>query len=203
MTSVVGICNLALSHLGLDRIDSLTEASAQARASALHYEQARDVMLSAYPWSFAKTAVVLAELTNDWPERWEYRFQRPTDCLKILRLVSAIDLRNVVTPEPHELRGLSIYGRISPSTLEYIRRVSDPTDFSAMFVDALSWQLASRLAMPLTRDPKLRQVMGETAAIMLNEAMAQDANDQPTRPNYLAEQIDAREMGVGTSLREF
>ena len=49
MTSVVGICNLALTKLGAARITSLTDDTKQARALNAIYEATRDAELAAQP----------------------------------------------------------------------------------------------------------------------------------------------------------
>ncbi|MBB3137819.1 hypothetical protein FHS26_005587 [Rhizobium pisi] len=49
-----------------------------------------------------------------------------------------------------------IYCNVSPAYLNFTERLIDPTKYPPLFVDALSWHLAVRLAMPLTRDPQVR-----------------------------------------------
>ncbi len=44
MASVVSICNLALSNIGKDNINALTDAGAEARACSQFYEHVRDMM---------------------------------------------------------------------------------------------------------------------------------------------------------------
>ena len=54
MTStVVGLCNLALTRLGHNQISSLSENSKGATLCTLHYPQVRDALLRAHPWNFA------------------------------------------------------------------------------------------------------------------------------------------------------
>src|SRR6187402_875820 len=83
MSSIVSICNLALSHLGKDNISALSDAGAEARACNQFFEITRDTLLQVYPWRFAGKTASLAEITNDKPGSWAYAYNRPTDCLKI------------------------------------------------------------------------------------------------------------------------
>ena len=163
MTSIVSICNLALSNLGKENINDLAEPSAEAKACRQFYEYVRDTLLQSYPWRFAGKTASLAELSNDKPGAWGYAYRRPNDCLKVRwvrREYSLTDecpqtLQQEIT-NPYEIEGQTIYCNLSPAFLRYTWKLTDPTRFSALFVEALSWHLAVRMAMPLTRDPKVR-----------------------------------------------
>ena len=68
MSSVIDICNLALSHLGdtatVASIDP-PEGSAQAEHCSRFYPVARDAMLELFNWKFATRRATLALLTAD------------------------------------------------------------------------------------------------------------------------------------------
>ena len=58
MASQVGICNMALSHLGQSKpISSITERSAAARACNRFYDTALEEVLRDFAWPFAKATV--------------------------------------------------------------------------------------------------------------------------------------------------
>lgn len=200
MSSVVFICNLALSNIGKANISDLNEASAEAKSCKQFYAHTRDTLLQAYPWRWAQKTLALAEVTNNKANRWDYAYARPSDCLKIRRVVDEM-LQDYV---PYELRavkaggfdyaveGSIIYTHLAPAYLEYTARIDDPTLFPALFQDALAWHLAVRLAMPLTRDPKIRADAYQLAAKMQAEAAAADANEVRETTDYPAEMIEAR-----------
>jgi hypothetical protein len=193
MTSTVEICNLALSHIGKGvPIQSLTEASEEARQCNLHYAQARDWLLQKFPYQFARKVQSLAGQTNDWGERWQYRFDRPVDCMKIVRVVPEIDDPDS-DPIEYGIRGGSIYSNTDPTYLEYTFRQEDPSKFPAHFIDALSWSIAARVAFPLTRDRQIRADAAQMAADMRTVAEASDANNEMHRYDYPAEHIEARD----------
>ncbi len=201
MTSVVSICNLALSTLGKDNISALNEASAEAKACNQFYEHVRDMLLQGYPWRFAGKTVSLAELTNDKPGAWNYAYQRPTDCLKVRYIrseYSTLDPKPGViedlTPygHPYEIEGTTIYCNLSPAFLRYTFRLTDPTRFSPLFIEALACHLAVRLAMPMTRDPKVRADVYQLGQAMLASAMAADANEVRETTNHDSEFVTGR-----------
>lgn len=200
MASIVSICNLALTNLGSDSINALSEPTAEARACNRFYEHTRDLLLQGYPWRFAGKTQALAELTNDKPGAWGYAYSRPNDCLKVRwvrREYSTVDpcpqkLQEEIT-NPYEIEGETIYCNLSPAFLRYTYRLVDPTKFSPLFVEALSWHLAVKLAMPLTRDPKVRADAFQLAMRMQGEAAAADANEVRETSDHETEFVTGRE----------
>ena len=183
MYSVVAICNLALSNIGKENIASLTEASMEARACRQFYELSRDLLLQQYPWRFAAKTLVLAELENDRPGQWAHAYSRPTDCLKVRTVRPAyqedappVDWQDGARI-PYDASGPVIYCNLSPAVLLYTFRLEDPSRFSPAFTDALAWHLSVRLAMPLTRDPKIRADAWQVANQMTGAAQMADANE--------------------------
>lgn len=204
MTSVVSICNLALSNVGKDNIQALTDAGSEARACRQFYEHTRDTLLQAYPWSFAGKTQSMAEVENDQLGVWRYAYSRPGDCLKIRWLShdpgSAISTTSgdavgaIATPMgfPYEIEGGTIYCDLSPAFLHYTARIPDPTKFPPLFIDALSWHLAVRLAMPLTRDPKVRADAWQVAQQMTGAAQMADANEVRHSSDHDTEFVEVR-----------
>lgn len=193
MASDVEICNLALSNIGKNiPISALDEASEEARQCSVHYAQARDWLLQKYPYQFARKVQSLAELTNDWSDTWDYRYSRPNDCLKIIRVIPEPDIPTDVEPIKYALRGASLYASYSPTWLEYTSRFEDASKFPPSFVDALSWALAARLAFPLTRDRTVRADAAQMATEMRMSAEAADANDEINTYDFTPEHLDAR-----------
>jgi hypothetical protein len=198
MASVVSICNLALSNIGKDNIQALTDAGAEARACSQFYEHTRDVLLQGYPWRFAGVSVALAEITNDRLGKWSKAYQRPTDCLKVrwVRPSYSEDEPALTEHEelsiPYEAEGDAIYCNLSPAFLRYTSRVVDPSKFSPLFVDALAWHMSVRLAMPLTRDPKVRADAWQVANQMTGQAQMMDANEARQSSDHVSELVVGR-----------
>lgn len=200
MSSVVFICNLALSNIGKSNISDLNEASAEGRACKQFYAHTRDMLLQSYPWRWAMKTEALAEIANNKANRWDHAYRRPADCLKLRRVVDEMLLDYV----PYELRavkaggfdyaveGSVIYTNLTPAFLEYTQRAEDPTLFPPLFQDALAWHLAVRLSMPLTRDPKIRADAYQLATRTYGEAATADANEVREVSDYAAEMMEAR-----------
>lgn len=199
MTSIVSICNLALSNVGKENIADLAENSTEAKLCKQFYDHVRDTVLQAYPWRFAGKTAALAEITNTKDKRWLYAYKRPVDCLKILRvndeaMADYLPYADgaVAGGHPYDVEGTTLFCDLSPAYLAYTERLEDPTKYPPLFVEALSWHLAVRLAMPLTRDPKVRAEAYQLAMRMQNEAAVNDANEVRETSDHAAEMIEAR-----------
>lgn len=180
MASTISICNLALGHLGADRIDALTEASSEARACNRFYGQTLDALLAAGPpWRFARHEVVLAEVAGVTASRWAHVHALPADLLRVREVRAVDDAAAGEGAVAYELLGDRLLSDLTPVSLRYIRRIDDPAKFTPLFVEALSWHLAARLAMPLTRDASQRQSAFQMALQAQAAASAAEGNDEP------------------------
>lgn len=200
MSSVVSICNLALGNIAKPEIQSIDEASAEAKACKQYYGHVLDTLLQSYPWRFAQTTQPLAAIANPKPDRWGFAYQRPTDCLKVLRVSDVYDLPYsasdgsliIAGSHAYDIEGDVVFCYVDPAYLTYTRRLSDPTKFPALFIEALSWHLAVRLAMPLTRDPKIRADAYQLAVQTTGQAGVADANEVREVDDAPARAIEAR-----------
>ena len=91
MSSVVDLCNLALSRLG----DSATvasidppEGSSQAEHCSRFYPIARDSLLEMHDWKFATRRAPLSELTVD-SFNWAHAYAEPNGALRIISVLDA------------------------------------------------------------------------------------------------------------------
>lgn len=199
MASVIEICNLALSNVGKENINSLDEASPAARACRQFYAHTRDLLLQDHSWGFAGKTESLAEIENDKPGQWSFAYERPVDCLKVrwVRPRYSLDDGKLTKQQefsiPYEVEGQHIYCDLSPAFLRFTFKLVDPSLFPALFTDALSWHLAVRLAMPLTKDPKIRADALQVAGAQTDAAKLADANEEPANSDIESEFVGARD----------
>ena len=180
MTSKVYICNLALSHIGhKSPIASLTEKSTEAKTCSLHYNQVLGILLQSFPYQFSERKISLAEVDNDWPERYAFAYSKPSDLLAIRRILPIIDIANTPTPISYSFRSNKIYCDHSPARLSYSAFVDDPTIYPPLFVEAFSWALALRLSYVITKEVRLQNMAKVEAEAKTKAAQASDANNEP------------------------
>ena len=211
MASDVDICNTALSHLGARaQIASISPAdgSVEAGYCARFYPIARREMIEASNWSFAKTRVTLAALTND-STIWAYAYALPSDCITPLRVLQLRYLTYSSLPLPVSLyvsdydlirydqlfseRGSSDFDvedgvlrtNEPDAVLLYKRDVTDTSKYTPTFVSSLGMLLASYLAGPIIKGmdgAKVGSQWREAATGMALRAAARDANGS-SEPN--------------------
>ena len=96
--SEVSICNAALGHLGNHSdIQSLDEASAEAKKCKKYYADTRDEVLRAHHWGFATSFVTLATHSDTAPAVWTYVYAYPNNCMKARYIVDTAS-RNANRP---------------------------------------------------------------------------------------------------------
>lgn len=181
MASEVDICNLALSHIGdTATVASINppEGSAQAEHCARFYSFARDALFEMHDWNFCITRTPLNLLASAVPP-WTYVYGVPNLLVTAIAVQSAdapddfcepgdisdagvsfvptpIQTFGDYTPQPYLLETLDdgtavILTNVENAVLRYTRKITDASKFSALFVMALSWYLASLLAGPIIK----------------------------------------------------
>lgn len=193
MASEVEICNLALSHLGDSAtVSSLSppEGSAQAERCARFYPLARDVMQEDFVWNFCVRRKMLA-LVSGWESgKWAYAYAVPSEMIRPISVShpeassDQVDVLGTRSGAPFQLEGTGagqvvILTNQPDAELRYTTKVSDTTKFSAQFVDALSWRLASMLAGPILKGSegiKMTQSCLQIAMSIGGEAAVKNAN---------------------------
>lgn len=180
MSSDVQICNRGLSWVGLKQITSLTGDEAEAEQCNLHYSDNLALLLSMYPWSFATARVTLAELTNDRTKEWLYKYQRPTNSLRILWVndpaVSRTQLLLGKLPTaPYELVSDKIYSDVKNAVCEHTTLIEDASLLPIYFQSALSWMVARDVVISMTEDSKRLEFAENKMMAAVEKAMSEDA----------------------------
>lgn len=181
--------------LGLgETITSLTESTTEAKYCNIFFDDSRKDALADADWWFASIEVALA-LTGTAPDRWDFCYAYPTDCLKdreIVRLSLDQD------PIDYEL-GMSsdkstrlIYTNEEDAKLRYTTDVTNPALFSQNFVMAFAARMAMNLAMPLTREEKNLIDAAKLYQGFLDKAETANANAGSHRKNRDADWISVR-----------
>ena len=171
MANKLNIVNLALSHLPSKPLTSTTdsgidtEETPQAEATVRIYEFALKETLAAYNWGFAKVKEALSDSTFS-PLVYDYAYIHPGDnCVAIRRIFNASTADRTLS-ENYEIQYDSandtqvIVTDIDDAYIEYTYYVVNEALYTAHFVTAFSYRLASGLAMPLTGDKeKAKELM--------------------------------------------
>ncbi len=209
MASVVNICNMALSHIGSDaRVSSISppDGSVEAGHCATFYDQARTEMLEPGTWAFTLARATLASITNP-SSAWAYAYAKPSDCLRPLRVLTpsvgvTVFTQDAVTLATNdsdtanfEIEGSTLYSNEPDAVLLYVRDITDSTRFTASFVSALSYLLASYLAGPIIKGSegmKIGDAMRQRAMSLADVSATASANASSTQTEFTPAQLRTR-----------
>jgi len=144
------ICNDALIMLGGSPMASLSDGEDKAMIADRLYDDIRDSLLTAYPWTFALKKVQLAQ-TGDTPaNEWTYEYQLPINRLGPIRAVFTSSAAGAM-PLRH---GWEVYEDklLTDETTIYVDYLFRPNEsaFPEYFVHLLKHALAAEFAGPLT-----------------------------------------------------
>ena len=176
----VDVCNMALSRIGIENIEVLTEASEPARACSQFYDHCRRVVLRKYPWTWATRRVQLAELTET-PQGFSYAYRYPSSCLALRKLYNAY-FDNIPAYTGYQIvsdtAGRVIYTNVSNVSAEYTADIEDTGLFDEQFIEALSWKLAGAIAFRLTGNAQMPGYCEEQYMTLFLDAVANNEDEQ-------------------------
>ncbi len=193
--SETSIANRAITKLGANRILSLTQDSAGAKAMNAVFIDTRDAEFRDHPWSFATERAQLSALST--APSWGYtrQFQLPADSIRVLTVgdewiayrAAGITYREYpigTTDESlFQIEGQKILTDLeAPLKIRYTKRETDPAKFDPLFVDTLACRLALETAADIidatTGDIQKLQLMYDES---IRKAKRSNALEKPPR----------------------
>lgn len=171
MASQTSICNLALGRLGQPPILSIDEETAAARRLRSIWDDIRDMVLAEHPWNFAIRRASLAVLAEAPAWGWDYAYQLPADCLRVLQMGELDD------EFEWEIEDGKLLTDELTVEIKYLARITVTGRFSSGFISALAYRLAAEISYDLTGNPGLTKQMLELWPMELSKAKTQDAQE--------------------------
>lgn len=186
------ICNMALSRLGEPRISDIDENTPRGISCRTHYEVVRDSLLRSHQWNFAVDRAALTEGAIP-PFGWLHSYALPTD---FLRLATFNGIEANKATEEYKVEGGFIKTDETTALITYVKRLTDPTLFDPVFVEVLTFRLASAVAMDITSDTAKRDEMEQLAALRMRDATFIDAGENKARVRNPIGRNLARTRGI-------
>jgi len=185
MASQVEIANRALTKLGAARIISFNDDNKQSRSVNSMFDAVRDAELRAHLWSFSLKRSSLAALTStpDWG--YDFEYQLPSDCLRIVQVNDLFagpnldDYRNSSTQE-FVIEGRKILTNLAaPLKIRYVMRANDTTQWDATFVEAFACRLAVEMCEDLTQSSGKKESAINDYGMAIRAAIRANAIELP------------------------
>ncbi len=164
------ICNMALGLIGQNFITALDDGTHTANQCSAFFAPARDACLRDHLWNFALKRAGLAQTTAP-AAQWAYAYRLPADCLRVVALNGdaqlrwAVEGRTLVTDEPS-------------AAILYIARAEDTNLWDALFIDAFTLLLASKLALAVAHDAGYSSELLKLYNLRYADAKAVDGQEQ-------------------------
>jgi hypothetical protein len=180
-TTILAVCNRALSKIGAPRITALTDDTPSALALAACLPAVPDWVLRAYRWRFALKRAVLAEANAVPAFGYGWSFTLPGDCL---------------TTAPEEdaanwtVEGRSLLTNESPPLwLRYIAQMPDASQWDPAFAEVLACRIALEVQPelgPLRSEASLQAAYKQSVSVAIRsgaiELPVPRARTAQTRP---------------------
>lgn len=188
MPSNVEIANMALTKLGETHVLGFTDDSKAGRALNAHFDLIRDAELRRHLWNFAMTRASLPALAAAPEFGFERQFQLPAECLRLVQIGETYIGVTSGRSRYYAAPGWQVEGRLiltdeaAPLYVRYIKQVSDPTQFDAVFVDALACRLAFELCETITQSNSRKASLRDEYDYAIMQAKAIDAMENPPEP---------------------
>ncbi len=171
MATEVSICSNALRRLGDDPITSLLDDTERARLCNAFYEPVRDAVLRTHPWNFAIERQSLSQLSTAPLFEYSFQYVLPTDpyCLKVLGME--------YSDYEYKIEGRKLLTDEGSAKIKYIAKITDASQFDALFIEVLTARIAAELAYPVTGSNSLSKQFWEIYNMKLSEARSCDGSE--------------------------
>lgn len=210
MASLIELCNRALANVAKGQIASLNEQSLESRECVRWAQPLLDEMIG---WSdnmpIGRRRVVLAALINDRPAEWSYAYAMPSDMetpIAIRRVEDAAQGLPEAGPSNFpmqeglplrfQIEGDKIYSNVPTATLIYTASTIEARELGGLMQKAFVDELSVRIAMPLTKDPKVGGALANVAELSRARAIAHEENKMPQRQVDYVSDAELARMGA-------
>lgn len=172
--SVTSIYNMVLDRLAEESVLGPTDRKAVTRWLNRNYPIQRDALLQQHTWNFAIRREKLAPDTDKPPFEWSYKYNLPSDCIRVLPLTE--DGTRNGRPVAFVVEGLHILTNKSPPLLvRYIRREENPALYSPAFANVLAQVLAANAAHWVTGKATFAKELTQSVGGMTINAQTLDS----------------------------
>jgi hypothetical protein len=202
MASQVSIFNRALIKLGEATVLSVNDNLKPARTLLSIYDATRDAELRAHNWNFAIKRTRLSALvaTPDWG--WDLQYELPSDFLRLVQVNEFYVRTGIKQTTPFSLEGNRILTNLqAPLAIRYVARITDTTQFDALFVDALACKLAMEACETLTQSAGKLQAVAAQYNDAIKRAVFADSIENPPDELSWGSWLQSREGATDFTVR--
>ncbi|MGN6123236.1 MAG: hypothetical protein ACTHOJ_09810 [Sphingomonas oligoaromativorans] len=176
MANYVQVANLAASKIGEDdQLVTPDDDTHLGRSVAAVWDEVRQAALRDHPYNFArKRANLPAQALVAPPIGWKYSFRLPTDCLRLIDLLTRHDREHYAIEG-----GCILWSNPGPLPILYIADIVEVALWDSLFVEAFASRLAFQIADRITGDRGRKSDAWNAYLSALSQAKRVDARETP------------------------
>lgn len=178
------IAALAGDILDEFNVDSLDDGSPFSRFLLREFGPARDEFLQLYPWHVAQTRAALPVLTEEPAFGWDYQYQLPSDCLRLLPLREDGNHNGAEIPYELEDESKVLTNASGPLKVRYVKRLTNIAKWRPLMCRAFASRLAMYGATRMTGKQSYYQKAAVEAQRTMFEATHADSLERGTPEDY-------------------
>ena len=188
--SQLGLYNLALQHLGMKKITSISGTDPSTVACNNFYETCLNDAYSEHAWPFATAQATVNASSVTAPLGWTYCYDYPTEnCAKVWLVFNEAtydkpDEQDFNTFYDPTTGTRIIASNLEEAYIEYTHIVSDPTLWDTKFYLAMSYKLAASMAHALTGDAQKGLALMQLYNGIIHEAKRVGSSEQRKKPVF-------------------
>ena len=165
-----------------------TDTTVEARSCRQHLDHVCNTLLRRHQWNFASVRKALSKLTDVPLSEWAAAWQLPVDMVRMIR-ITATDPNNPVRDYALEGRHL-LTADLDDVTLLYVSNAVAIVEWDSLFIDAVTYKLAARIAPDVTQNPALAEAaLQKLEALALPQAQTADAREVLSGENFGPRQL--------------
>lgn len=170
------IMNRALLKTGLPPAAALEDINWNAN---MVFEDVAVELLRGFPWGFAQKYAVLPQSQKKPVFGWNYSYDLPEDCLRVIDVHACNDLR--APKARYVISGRQLLCNVTPCNMRYVGKVLDPSLWSNDFADAVAARIACEIAGLAAENMGLVPQLMQLFNIALSQAQLSDAREETER----------------------
>jgi len=196
MSSKIDICNMALAHLGMKAITSITAPNPASIACNEFFDPSRDDVFSESRWPFASASEPLV-LSTETVLGWNYAYAYPVKAAAVWDVYNEGSVSDKEEQEFEVIFKPSSNLRIVCSDLQlayadYTYILEDTGIYSPKFVMALSYRLAASMSHTLIGSAEVGLKLLDIYGAAISEAKRVSSREKKKKPRQTSSYQDSR-----------
>lgn len=174
-TTEIDLANMALTMLGQQPINDLTDNNNRANLANTRLADVRDSVLRAHSWNCATKRATLATLTDVPTWGFKSAFVLPVDFVRLVGLEDELTKYKIEAGNFGGNNNLLLLTDTTSVNILYVYQITDVSKMDHSLKQAIATRLASELVHALTGDPTKENFLIQKYEILLARAQFEDS----------------------------